>query len=144
MNMIKYLGGVRGSMSSLNVAPGEPALVRSRLVVNEVRIKSPVGAQSSVGREGENAFVYTFTNELGVYQVREGADDDVSQRFTVNLFDTRESNIVPLDEIDLGESEVTGKTGVQRSRFELWKWILLAGFGVLVIEWYIYNQRVYL
>ncbi len=144
MNMIKYLGGVRGSMSSLNVAPGEPAIVRSRLVVDEVRVKPPVGSQAKVGREGENAFVYTFTNELGVYQVREGSDDEVSQRFTVNLFDTRESNILPLDKIDLGESEVSGTAGVQRSRFELWKWILLLGFCVLVGEWYIYNQRVYL
>lgn len=145
MNVIKYLGGARGSMASLNVAPGESALIRSRLVVDKVRVKSPSGRETVVEREGENSFVYTFTDELGVYEVREGDDDDISQMFTVNLFDSRESNIVPLDAIELGESEsFQGQQGVERARTELWKWILLLGFGILIFEWYVYNRRVYL
>ena len=67
------------------------------------------------------------------------------QRFTVNLFDTLESNIAPAkdESIQIGHVKVEGHAGYQPVRQETWKWLVLAGLVVLLLEWYIYNRRVY-
>ena len=84
------------------------------------------------------------TDELGVYEVREGSGNKVTQQFAVNLFDTRESDLTPADEIEIGHEEVKAQQGQQTAREELWKWLTLGALGVLIFEWYIYNRRVYL
>lgn len=74
------------------------------------------------------------------------SDFKTLQRFAVNLFDAGESNIRPAPDIQIGRgTPVEAQTsGQEITRQELWKWLLLAGLGVLLVEWYIYNRRVYL
>ncbi|MDP7017069.1 MAG: VWA domain-containing protein [Pirellulaceae bacterium] len=145
MNAVKYLGGSRGASASLSIAPGEPATLRSRLLVDSVRVTSPNNVKSpEIRREGENTFVYTETEELGVYAVHEGTAKEVGQRFAVNLFNERESDIYPETWIHIDEVDVQPAAVQEQSRKELWKWILLLGLVVLVFEWYVYNRRVYL
>jgi hypothetical protein len=43
-----------------------------------------------------------------------------------------------------GTSEVKGESAWQPARKEIWKWILAGALLVLMVEWYIYNKRVYL
>jgi len=40
--------------------------------------------------------------------------------------------------------EIAGRRGWETKRREGWKYLLLAALAVLMIEWYIYNQRVYI
>ena len=61
----------------------------------------------------------------------------------MNLFDTIESDIRPTASIDPGYEEIVGQRGWETKRRELWKYLLIAGLIVLLIEWYIYNRRVY-
>ena len=44
----------------------------------------------------------------------------------------------------IGYVEVKGKPGWQGARRELWKALLLGALGILALEWYVYNRRVYL
>ena len=92
----------------------------------------------------QNTYVFGRTDELGVYDIREGTGQKVTQQFAVNLFDSRESDLTPADKLALGNEEVKAKEGKQAARQELWKWLLLCAIGVLIFEWYIYNRRVYL
>jgi hypothetical protein len=39
---------------------------------------------------------------------------------------------------------VTGQASWEGGRTELWRWLLCAVLGVLCLEWYIYNRRIYL
>jgi hypothetical protein len=89
-------------------------------------------------------FGFSDTRNLGAYDVFEG--DKLVQRFTVNLFDPLESDIRPREEntIRIGYVDVEGETAFEPSRFELWKYLLVLALGVLLLEWYIYNRRVYL
>ena len=48
---------------------------------------SPRGDRFEVPRELQNTFVFSRTDELGVYGVREGSGNKVTQQFAVNLFD---------------------------------------------------------
>jgi hypothetical protein len=58
------------------------------------------------------------------------------------LLDSDESNLSPRESIQIGQQTVaTGETRKQ-SR-ELWKWAVGLGLLFLLLEWYIYNKRVY-
>ena len=107
-------------------------------------MKSPRGDEFDIPRELQGTFVFTRTEELGVYEVREGSGSKLSQQFAVNLFDTRESDLTPAEKIEIGHEEVQAQETKQVARQELWKWLLLGAIGVLIFEWYIYNRRVYL
>lgn len=144
MNAIKYLGGVRGSLASPNIQPGSQAVLRTATPVKSITVTSPRGDRFEIPRELQNTFVFSRTDELGVYEVREGSGTKVTQQFAVNLFDTRESDLTPADEIEIGHEGVKAEQGQQVARKELWKWLTLAALGMLMFEWYIYNRRVYL
>jgi hypothetical protein len=144
MNAVKYLGGVRSSLAAPNILPGSPAILRTATPVQQVVVKSPRGDEFNVPRELQGTFVFTRTDELGVYEVREGSGSKLSQQIAVNLFDTRESDLTPAEKIEIGHEEVQAQETKQVARKELWKWLLLGAIGVLIFEWYIYNRRVYL
>ncbi|HEY2414142.1 MAG TPA: VWA domain-containing protein [Pirellulaceae bacterium] len=144
MNALKYLGGVRGSLASPNILPGSQTVLRTATPVKSITVTSPRGDRFEVPRELQNTFVFSRTDELGVYEVREGSGNKVTQQFAVNLFDTRESDLTPAEEIEIGYEDVKAEKGQQVARKELWKWLALGALGMLMFEWYIYNRRVYL
>jgi hypothetical protein len=144
LNAVKYLGSVRTGLAMPSIKPGAPATLRSLTPVPALRVKSPGGNETVVPREAQNQYVFTRTEDLGVYDVRDGSGDKVSQKFAVNLFDARESNLEPRDKIEIGSEEVAARQGKQASRQELWRWLLLGAIGLLIFEWYVYNRRVYL
>jgi hypothetical protein len=144
MNAVKYLGGVRSSLVAPNITPGSPAILRTATPVQNIIVSTPRGDRFEVPREQHSTFVFSRTDELGVYDVREGSGNKVTQQFAVNLFDTRESDLTPAEQIDIGHEEVKAQPGQQTARKELWKWLLLGCIAVLIFEWYIYNRRVYL
>jgi hypothetical protein len=144
MNVLRYLGGLRGSLAKQGVRPGQPVVLRSIYPVERLQVTTPSGGTSELLREGQNRFVFSNTDELGIYEVREGDSKEITQRFAVNLFDRRESNLEPRPEIELGYETVAGQSARQPTRRELWKSLMLLGLGVLLAEWYIYNRRVYL
>lgn len=149
MNMVRYLGGGRGRLDVVSSHPGQPVKLRTELPVKQITVESPVGLRRQV--EGQTNFIYTHTDELGVYSVQEGNERDANrQHFAINLFDSRESDLVPREKLDLPYfDDKKDDVGVfasteEPSRQELWKWLLLGGLVVLVFEWYVYNRRVYL
>lgn len=158
MNTLKYLGGGRGRLDVMTSQPGRPVKLRTELPVDRITVESPTGIRSNVDREGQNSFIFTRTEELGVYTVSEGNERDEGQHFAINLFDSRESNLVPREKLDLPyvedregseDDDSEDRVGVfaateEPSRKELWKWLLIGGLVVLVFEWYVYNRRVYL
>lgn len=144
MNAVKYLGGVRSSVAAPSVLPGAPATLRSLTPVATIQVESPRGDTFEVPRESQNAFIFGRTDELGVYQVREGTGAKAAQQFAVNLFDGRESDLAPRETLDIGHEEVKAEATRQVARQELWRWLLLGAIGLVLFEWYIYNRRVYL
>ena len=64
----------------------------------------------------------------------------------VNLFDRRESGIAPRASgtIQIGYVDVEAQQQWEPKRQEIWKILLLLALLVLLIEWYIYNRRIYL
>lgn len=66
------------------------------------------------------------------------------ERIAVNLLDPAESNLLPVPSVPGGVGEAVA-TGGQKSRLELWWWIVAAvALPLLLIEWWVYTRRVHL
>jgi hypothetical protein len=145
LNVLNYLGGRVGASAIPNVKPGASITLQTSSDADQLQVDSPSGSRYPVYREGQNRFPFAKTDELGIYQVREGKSAELpSQRFTVNLFSSRESNLSVADKIQLQYDEIKGQTNVQPQRVNAWKWLLLAALALLLFEWYVFNRRVYL
>jgi hypothetical protein len=143
LNAVKYLGGVGTSGALANIKPGQPAILRAATAVPEIEVETPNREKFSIPREAQNTYVFGRTDLPGIYQIREGSGKKITQRFAVNLFDSRESDLYPR-EIEISGQAVELQTTKQNARHELWRWLLFVALGVLMFEWYIYNRRVYL
>ncbi len=144
LNAVKYLGGVKTSTDVPSVKPGMPAILRATTPVARLSVESPRKDRFEVPRETQNTYIFARTDEMGVYDVREGTGQQVNQKFVVNLFDQQESDIWPKHEVNIQHDVIEAKTVRQSSRQEYWKWLLLGAIGLLIFEWYVYNRRVYL
>ena len=122
--------------------PGRPVTLRLDAPVREIRVRPPDGQDVALQRSAAGAFVFTATDQTGVYDVT--ARDSVPLRFAVNLFDPRESDLTVRRDIQIGYEEVKGQTAERLARREFWKPLLLLALSVLLVEWYIYNRRVFL
>jgi hypothetical protein len=154
LNVLEYLGGNSQDSQLGSTRPGRPVELRVPGKAAEITIVDPSGKQFAVRRSEGDVFQFQDTNRLGIYEVRLG--DKVVERFAVNLFDPKESDvrvragkiengttIAPAD-IQIGNVDVAATLGRTPSRTEVWKWILACALFVLILEWYIYNRRVYL
>ena len=55
-----------------------------------------------------------------------------------------ESNTEPKDTLPWKESTVQGQRRAIKENRELWPWLVFAGLLILMLEWYIFNKRVYI
>jgi hypothetical protein len=154
MNVLEYLAGASEDSQLDSVRPGRPVELRIAGNAPELTVVDPAGKQFTVVRTAEDLFQFHETTRLGIYEVRRG--NRVIERFAVNLFDREESDVrlrpsqdaegstVTAEDIRIGNVDVTASVGRAPSRKEAWKLVLGCVLVVLVVEWYVYNRRVYL
>ena len=130
-------------MGSGAAQPGAPVAIRSSSTRPEIEVRVPSGEMFTVPRGRMNTFQFSRTGEIGVYDVSE--ESQVTQQFAINLFDGSESDVrVRSEPIQIGYVGVEGEPAWEPARRELWKLLLLLALAVLLVEWYIYNKRVYI
>jgi len=61
--------------------------------------------------------------------------------FAVNLFDANESNITPRDTLLIGNTTITEAAREEFGQREFWPYAALLALLFLLIEWYVYHQR---
>jgi hypothetical protein len=142
LNILQYLGGGQALLQGDSVLPGQVVNLESPFPDKPIQVRAPTGRVVELTRAKQGRFSFAETDELGVYEVRCGGK--TFQRFAVNLFSIAESDLRPRGELNIGHQEVAARPSAGRiGRRELWKWLLLAGLGVLCLEWYLFNHRVY-
>jgi hypothetical protein len=142
-NVLIHLAGGGRSEAAPSVQPGEPVGLRSLTPVNALRVRTPQGETLDVSRAGQSLFQFSGTDSTGTYSVLEGNSPEPSQWFAVNLFDSRETDLTPVEAVSIGANQVKAAQSAQSTRREFWKTLLGIGLVVLVFEWYVYNRRVY-
>lgn len=153
LNTLEYFASGVGSSLTHN-RPNQMVELRVTGAAEELEIESPDGTRKLVSLEQPGRLEVHETGQLGVYQVREGSQ--VKQRFAVNLFNRAESDIglrvrkdsedglKVVDSLSIGYVDVAAQSPNSQVRRELWKPLLVLALFVLMIEWYIYNRRVYI
>lgn len=154
LNALEYLAGGGEDSQGVTAVPGRPIELRTRGKVDELIVVDPSGVRHTVKRGTGDILQFYDTQQLGVYEVLH--DDTVIDRLAVNLFDRQESDVrvrpsqdpdAPVTQaadIRIGHSEIAAQVGRTPTRKEIWKAVLACALAVLVLEWYIYNRRVYL
>jgi hypothetical protein len=142
LNAIRYFGGSGSAAASDSVQPGDTVTLRSAESAPTLKVRTPADQAISLSRETSDTFSFSGTDALGVYQVEE--PNQPLRRFAVNLCDPAESDIAVRNDLQIGFVEVKGEVTWEGARRELWKILLVVALGVLCVEWYIYNRRVYL
>jgi hypothetical protein len=156
LNAIRVLGNTRESAGEEIHQPGQPVVIRAELGAETVDVTGPDGRSERLSRSPQDTFVYNHAATTGIYHARWGKDGLLA--FAVNLFDIRESNLAPRGlvpegvpatqadayKIKIGYNPVAATQKPARSYKDWWQWIALAALGVILLEWYIYNRRVYI
>lgn len=141
--MGKMSGRSRFNATKTN-PPGELIKIKPQFPYPEIVIERPNGKQSTVAARSDNSFVYSQTDDSGIYKVAESGSENLDQMFAVNLLDRLESDLVVRDQLNLGFEEIQGTVSTAPARKDYWTWLILVALVVISIEWYIYNRRVFI
>jgi hypothetical protein len=141
LNVLTYLAGAEDLSAGQSYPTGTIVTLRPGPQIPAVEVVFPDGKRRkfSVGSGGTVPFAET--TRQGVYKVQ--ADGQTVQSFSINLFSQRESDLRPVDGVDLGYDRVdVSQVAEAPLRRELWRWLLFGALGILIAEWVVYLRRV--
>ncbi len=141
-NVLYTLGNVSDAATEPPTQPGQVKVLRPDVAVPEIEVTGPaVGATPETLRRGHRAdFSYGKTEQVGVYDVTWAGGGQ--RLFAVNLLDPEESNVEPRPEFQVGSTRVTAGAATMQAR-ETWKWVAVAALALLLLEWFVYNRRIF-
>jgi hypothetical protein len=157
LNSIQALGNVREGAGDEVAVPGRPVALHAETTSREITVTSADGRDTErVPRSPQGTFVYNKALNTGVYLAR--WEPNGMLPFAVNLFDFRESDLAPRGlvpegapastaesyKIKIGYNPVTGTQKPPEAQKDIWWYFALLVLGVLLVEWYVYNRRVYI
>jgi len=156
-NALQVLGNARESVGDEVHLPGQPVFLRADTPTETIKVTAANGRSTeTLKRTPQGTFVDHDTGQVGLYHARWSPDG--LYPFAVNLFDPRESDIAPRGlvpdgvpsgqadsyKIKIGYNPIAGSRNIQPVRKEWWRPLAVLALVVVLVEWYIYNRRVYL
>jgi hypothetical protein len=139
-NLLYVLGNVSDAASEPTLQAGMAKELRPDVAVSKLEVRDPDGSTQTIQRGGRAEFIYGKTDRLGPYEV---TWDGGKRLFAVNLLDADESNLEPREAITIGAAKIASGV-VQSQPRDLWKWLALGALALVLLEWYIYNRRIFI
>ncbi|MBI4717550.1 MAG: VWA domain-containing protein [Planctomycetes bacterium] len=140
-NTVQYLTSNVGTRSRRSVTPGEAVTLPVPPRTEAVTVTRPDGSEDRAAAAEAGLFHYARTQRVGAYRVTPAVPG--AEAFAVNLFNRTESNIRPTDAVTLGGERIEAKAESLALNRPAWRYFLLAGLGFLLLEWIVYNRRVF-
>ena len=140
-NITGWLSPGRAFDAPTGLRPGDPVLIAPGASSTAVVVTKPDGT-TWTAEVGEEEIIFTDTNQPGLYQVvlRDNTGDQPAGSFAVNLFNPAESGIEPETALQIGQTAVeSGEEGDVGQR-ELWPWLIVIGFVILFVEWWVHHR----
>lgn len=153
---IRTLGEDLGDEEGLVVRPGEVISTDVPRSVESVRLEGPGVSGQRLTPDGAGRVVFGPVERSGVYSLRWSGDagtsdvrvgGDVVRAMAVSMQDPVESRVESRAALELTRGDVEAvarEEGARERSTRLWPWILLGAAGLLMLEWWVYNRRVYL
>lgn len=155
-NALQVVGNARDSAGEEVHAPAQPVQIRPETINDTIKVADPGARSESLKRSPQGGFVYNDANATGLYHVSWAPEGAMT--FAVNQFDPRESDLAPRglvpdgtppDQADryrikIGFNLVNSSRKAAPAPRDWWKAVALAALAIVLVEWYIYNRRVYI
>jgi hypothetical protein len=146
-NLLEYLAVGSDMEMRQSLEPGAtPVVPRASLTkgaapITRLTLIGPLGGQQDVPVPPQGDVALPALEHVGIYKT----DPPIPgfERMAVNLLDPNESNLVPASTAPGGTAEAV-KEGTGKVRRDLWRYLVMAGIGMLFIEWWVYTRRVHL
>jgi len=140
-NAVQYLSGTALAANRRSLEPGQPVSLPIPIGTPSVVVTRPDKWQDRIETGQYDTLHYARTREVGVYEVSPSLAG--AGRFAVNLFNPSESRVAPARTLTLGVASLeTSSKDVDVNR-PAWRYALLALLAILVLEWVVYNRRVF-
>jgi hypothetical protein len=140
-NVLYILGNVGDAAGEETVQAGQVKTLRPETAVARLTVVDPRDRRETLRRGGRADFLFGKTEALGVYRVQgEGTEE---RRFAVNLLDAEESNLTPRERFRIGGTTIAPGQVKSQPR-DLWKWVALLALGIVLLEWVVYNRRIFI
>ena len=108
--------------------------------VDHIEIADPNNSIYDLRLSG-NGYFFSNTKELGVYAVNFVTTGiQRVEYFAVNLFSPSESDITPVQNIQIGRTSIPASSQSGFGQLENWNWFATAGLLFLFLEWWFYHR----
>lgn len=140
-NAVQFLASNLSTTGTKSVEPGQPVTLPLPPKATTVKVHRPTGEDDEVPSATHQMIHYATTRNVGLYRVAPGLPG--ADVFAVNLFNAVESNVAPAPKLTLGGSAIDAKAGSIEVNEAAWPYVLLALLVLLLLEWIVYNRRVF-
>jgi hypothetical protein len=140
-NAVQYLTASLTTQARKAVRPGEPVTVPVLSGGATVKIRRPDGTSDTAQAVGSGSAPFGRTRQVGLYRVVAAPEGD--EMFAVNLFSPFESLVAPNERFRIGADLVRSAGGIQKVSKPVWPYLLAAALVILLLEWVVYNKRVF-
>ena len=140
-NAVNYLSANIAARGQNSVVPGRPISLPVPPDAQTVDVHRPDGETEKAPASGYGAIHYGNTRQVGVYRIAPALP--AHDMFAVNLFDHIESGVVPTTDLTLSGQGVQAEAGEVNVNKPAWQYLLLGMLAVLMLEWIVYNRRVF-
>jgi len=103
-------------------------------------ITDPRGKRHRVAPTGEKMGLFSKTAVAGLYTATTAEGTEL--RYALNLLDAAESDIAPVEDLQIGYKKVAGTPRIVRENRELWKLFACLALGFLLVEWAVFNRKI--
>lgn len=151
-NALRTLGDAGSAAASEPIRPGAVATTRVPAGVEIVELREPGGAMRTLVPAPDGTVTFGPIARAGVYELRWAGDPGPTdivvggravRVLAANLLDAEESDIRPAGSLDLASRVVRASAGAGSNleRRRLWPWLLAAALAVVMLEWWVYQNR---
>ncbi len=140
LNAVGWLTEGRGGVDHGHVVvAGQPYLRRADVAADAIAVTGPDEHRPTFS-VAEALLRVQDTTVQGVYDVRIAG---ARSRFAVNLHAPEESDLTPRAALDLGAAAQAGAVAQASvgGPQEVWRWLILGGVVLLVVEWVVWARR---
>ncbi len=137
-NALHFLGRNGASLTEKTMSVGDSISLSIPTSTSEVHISNPDGSTKTIPVLTKGMFNWGPFIESGVYTI-----DIENQKTRLNIAHPNEESLVQtVESINIGTAVVHNTRDTQQSFIPLWPWALGTVLLVLILEWWVYQQKV--
>ncbi len=140
-NAVAFLSSSLSTTTRVAIRPGDPVALARPAGEDTLTVLRPNGVRDRLTPGKARVAHYARTRRVGVYHVEPAVTGQ--ETFAVNLFSPVESNVRPSNVLTVGTVTLLATEGAQLVNEPLWPHLLIAALVILLLEWVIYNKRVF-